>query len=95
MLSDLGAAPLLRAADPLAAGLDLSVRGGLTAADVRADSRAALAFGSQDLPALAAFRTSAEAPAGRFPVTLGFMRLTAVLLEAGVADAAMQVGLPP
>ncbi len=58
------------------------------------DSRAALAFGSQDLPELAALRACAEAPTGRYPATAGFLRLAAALLEAGSADAAVKAPAP-
>ncbi len=58
------------------------------------DSRAALAFGSQDLPELAALRARAEAPAGRYPATAAFLRLAAALLKAGSADAAVKAPAP-
>ncbi|KAK9846575.1 hypothetical protein WJX81_006919 [Elliptochloris bilobata] len=87
LLSDLAAVPLLQPADPLAAAMDLYSRPNKGSLQ---DSRAALAFGSQDLPALAALTERCEAPAGRYPVTEGFLRLAAALLEAGVTDAAVQ-----
>lgn len=67
------------------------MQGNMPCAGSLEETRAALAFGSQDLPGLAALRERAEAPAGRYPVTEGFLHLAAALLEAGVSDAAVQV----